>query len=185
LSSSSRFARDLLGCLRFGDGDPSRTLESLQLSLDAGGGSGSHEDDDEETGDGVAERRNMANVALCLASMGDPDAPVELLLHAWTTLSSSGCRKTARTDVAAARPAALLLSRDACEMELASSSVRRLRGTKLRLLWKLYQAVSLARDWCTCLIATEEMQNGWDRDDDRCGVARRRGDVARVFALLQ
>ena len=76
-SSSSRFARDLLGCLRFGDGDPSRALESLQSSLDAGGGSRSHDDDDEETGEGVAERRNMANVALCLASMGDQDAPVD------------------------------------------------------------------------------------------------------------
>ena len=86
-SSSSRFARDLLGCLRFGDGDPSRALESRQSSLD-GGGSGSHDDDDEETGEGVAERRNMANVALCLASMGDPDAPVDdrrlrCAEHAW------------------------------------------------------------------------------------------------------
>jgi hypothetical protein len=86
-SSSSRFARDLLGCLRFGDGDPSRALESLQSSLDAGGGSRSHVNDDEETGEGVAERRNMANVALCLASMGDPDAPVDAKRlrceHAW------------------------------------------------------------------------------------------------------
>jgi hypothetical protein len=87
-SSSSRFARDLLGCLRFGDGDPSRALESLQSSLDAGDGSRSHDDDDEETGEGVAERRNMANVALCLASIGDPDAPVDdrrlrCAEHAW------------------------------------------------------------------------------------------------------
>ena len=127
----------------------------------------------------------MANVALCLASMGDPDAPLELLLHAWTSLSSSGCRNTARSDVAAARPAALLLSRDACEMEFASSSVHRLWRTRLRLLWNLYQAASLARDWSTCLISTEEMQDGRDRDDDRRGVARGRGDVALVFALLQ
>jgi len=53
----------------------------------AAGRSGSHNDkNNEESGEGVvAERRNMANVALCLVSMGDPDAPLE---------SSSGCRKT-------------------------------------------------------------------------------------------
>ena len=55
----------------------------------AAGKSESHDNnnkDNKETGKGVAEQRNMANVALCLASMGDPDAPL---------VSLSGCQKTA------------------------------------------------------------------------------------------
>jgi len=62
-------------------------LPLLASPTAAAGRSGSHDNnDDEETGKGVAERWNMANVALCLASMGNPDTPL---------VSSSGCRKTA------------------------------------------------------------------------------------------
>jgi len=52
----------------------------------AAGRSGSHDNNDnKETSKGMAERRNKANVALCLASMGDSDAPL---------VPSLGCQKT-------------------------------------------------------------------------------------------
>ncbi len=52
----------------------------------AAGRSGSHDNNDnKETSKGMAERRNKANVALCLALMGDSDAPL---------VPSLGCQKT-------------------------------------------------------------------------------------------
>ena len=58
-------------------------LPLLASPTTAAGRSGSHDDNnDEETGKGVAERWNMANVAFYLALMGDPDASL---------VSSSGC----------------------------------------------------------------------------------------------
>ncbi|KAL3765573.1 hypothetical protein ACHAW5_009747 [Stephanodiscus triporus] len=183
-SSSSRFARDLLGCVRAGGGDPSGALEALQSSLEdrarQSGGSGSH-DDDEEASDGMAERRSVANMALCLASMGETKAPLELLLHTWMLLSSKATRNFASN--VAAPPVALLLSCAACERESTSSSVRLLELTKLQLLWKLYQAASIAQDWSTCLSVTDELLD-MEHCDDICDISSH-GDIARVFALLQ
>lgn len=84
------------------------------------------------------------------------------------------------------RPVALLLSCTTCEAESTSSKVHLRHCAKLRLLWMLYQAASLARDRSTCLILAEKMLDMQDSDDQRDRRdARDHCDVARMFALLQ
>lgn len=185
--SSSRFASDWLGCFHALEGEYIRALDKFQLSLNVGGRLNESSDADEEMveGGGIAQRRTTVNMALCLLSVGEANAPLELLLHLWVTLLEFPSNSSTLNSVASPRPLALLLSSVGYEFERTynNSSMYLDQVTKLQILWKLFQASCIAKDWSTCLNATEEiMLHGKDcddrHDDSRCG-------IARTFALLQ
>lgn len=181
--TSSRFANDWLGCVYATENDGCvRALEKFQSSLDIGERWSDMLDADEETAEngGLAVRRTTANLALCFLAMGDTNAPLELLLHLWMTLTESSSESSIVNNRTKPRAIALLLSPDGYEFESAN---RPGQFTKLQILWKLFQTSSIAQDWSTCLNATEEIAihgkdcNDW-QDESRV-------ELARAFALLQ
>ncbi|KAL3759694.1 hypothetical protein ACHAWU_010263 [Discostella pseudostelligera] len=187
-SSSSRFANDWLGCVyATEEGEHIRALNKFQTSLDIGGRWSDRPDADEETDEsrGFAERRTTVNLALCFLAMGEANAPLELLLHLWMTLSESSSGSSALNSVATPRPMSLLISTTGYEFECTdrNTCLRSDEFTRLHILWKLFQASSIAQDWSTCLNATEEIfLHGKDccdqNDASRC-------ELARAFGMLQ
>lgn len=187
-SSSSRFANDWLGCVYAAEeGEHIRALNKFQTSLDIGVRWSDRPDADEETTEsgGLVERRTTVNLALCFLAMGEANAPLELLLHLWMALSESSSRSSALNSVATPRPMSLLISTTGYEFECTdkNTGLRSDEFTRLHILWKLFQASSIAQDWSTCLNATEEIfLHGKDccdqNDASRC-------ELARAFGMLQ
>ena len=182
-SSTSRFARELLGCIRARDGDPSRALEALQSSLDHGRRDETRRSrSNDDVVDRMSDYRTVTNMAICFASMGESVVPLEILLHQWTAFLSSSSQVRDSASIAAPRPVIVRLSGNVDST--SSSPAQRHRYSKQRLLWQLFQASSLAQDWNTCLNAIEELLDEGVHDCDQSDV-RYRLDIARVFALLQ
>jgi hypothetical protein len=179
-SSTSRFARELLGCIRARAGDPSRALEALQSSLDHGRRDESRRSrSNDDVVDRMSDYRTVTNMATCFASMGESVVPLEILLHQWTVfLSSSSSSSQVRDSASIAAPHPVIVRLSGNMDSTSSSPAQRHRYSKQRLLWQLFQASSLAQDWNTCLNAIEELldEGVHDCDQVRC---------ARVFALLQ
>jgi len=167
-SSLSQFACDLLGCIYAQQGDYSRAIEKFQLSLDYG--EKNRASSDEEIGTGLIQRRTILNTAICFLSSGEADAPLELLLHLWQSVE----HQHASVEVPA--PMALLLSSSSHEMEMSAQSES--NQITHQLLWKLFNASSIAQDWSTCLSSTEELIQGND-------CKQQHHSIAHVFALLQ
>jgi tetratricopeptide (TPR) repeat protein len=170
LSSSSRFACDLLGCIYAKRGEVPRALELFQSSLEHA----SSVDSDEE----FAQKRTLVNMALCFLALGEAHPPLELLLHLWMTSSRSNSLIGTRP-----RPFEMLLSSDTAKVGVNGTARDKSvdQCNKELLLWMLFYASSLAQDWATCLNCTEEMMNA-SLSPRRVGAY---ADVSRVFALLQ
>ena len=169
-SSSSQFACNLLGCIYAQQGDYSRAIEKFQLSLDYG--EKGRTSSDEEIGTGLVQRRTLLNTAICFLSMGEADAPLELLLHLWQSVEHQ------HASVEVPVPMALLLSSSSHEMEMLSAQPESNQIMKNQLLWKLFNASSIAQDWSTCLSSTEGLMQRKDYNQQH-------HSIASVFALLQ
>ncbi|KAL7454343.1 hypothetical protein ACHAWC_005981 [Mediolabrus comicus] len=171
-SSSSKFACDLLGCIYAQRGEIARALEMFQLSLEQSSSGSSNDSDDENE----AQRRTIVNMVFCFLALGDPNTPVELLLHLWMTLSSA---ESSSPVGVRPQPMKLLLTSTSAHVDWNHSKNKSLdHRTREQLLWMLFYASSLSQDWATCLNSTEEM----DSDSDNCSYF---SVIARVFALLQ
>jgi len=169
-SSLSQFACDLLGCIYAQQGDYSRAIEKFQLSLDYG--EKRRISSDEEIGTGLVQRRTLLNTAVCFLSMGEADAPLELLLHLWQSVEHQ------HASVEVPVPMALLLSSSSHEMEKSAQSESN-QIMKNQLLWQLFHASSIAQDWSTCLSSIEELIQG------KVYNQQHHHSIAHVFALLQ
>jgi len=110
------------------------------------------------------------NTAICFLSSGEADAPLELLLHLWQSVEHQ------HASVEVPVPMALLLSSSSHEMEM-SAQLESNQMTR-QLLWKLFNASSIAQDWSTCLNCVEELMQGND-------CKQQHHSIAHVFALLQ
>lgn len=174
-SISSRFACDLVGCIRAKNGEYSRALEMFQRSLECS----EYGDTDEEIDGGLVQRRTLLNMVSCFLALGEVNTPLELMLHLWTTLIE------AKTDLIGIRPQAFLLSPGRKEMEsvLIGGCNDSTTCPKFRLLWMLFHTTSLARDWATCLSSTEEMMELLACK--KGGSDHLREKITSAFALLQ
>ena len=168
--SNSQFGCNLLGCIYAQRNDFSLAMEKFQQALDQGGSNDLQSD--EEVSAGMAQHRTLVNLAFCFLSMGEVDTPLELLLHLWSTVSESQ-QSNNSSDI---QPMAMLLSLTSSGMEIHNSS--NALSTKNQLLWKLFNASSLAQDWSTCLNTTEEMALITDSDTQYHA-------IVHAFALLQ
>lgn len=168
-SSSSQFACDLLGCIYAQRNGYSRAMEKFQLSLDFG--EKGRTSSDEEMDTGLVQRRTILNTAICFLSMGEADAPLELLLHLWQSVEHQ------HASVEVPVPMALLLSSSSHEMKKSAQSESN-QIMQNQLLWQLFHASSIAQDWSTCLSSTEELIQGKLYNQQH-------HSIAHVFALLQ
>jgi hypothetical protein len=167
LSSTSKFACEMMGCIHVQNGEFSRAIEMFRLSLergerireecssDRGNNCSSYRDidTDVEMNHELVEHRVISNMAACFIAMGDANTPLELLLHLWTTLNESN-----RSSITEPRPRALLLSCGANGLEKATCAEPIITdSTRIKLLWMLFHVSSLASDWATCLAAAEKL----------------------------
>ncbi|KAL7472839.1 hypothetical protein ACHAXS_013237 [Conticribra weissflogii] len=188
-SSSSKFSRSLLGCIHALRGEFPRAVDLMQKVLDLCEGKSASGDEsavrnadfdsDEEVIPGSVERRTVVNMALCFTALGEVNAPVELLLHLLTTDMDPSDSDWGRHVM----PTSMLLHADSYEKEAAyyKSDIVEKTSVKTKLLWMLFHASSLAKEWATCLDSMEEL----NEIDFSSGNSSFHRDIALAFALLQ
>ncbi|KAL7478791.1 hypothetical protein ACHAW6_004542 [Cyclotella cf. meneghiniana] len=193
LSSTSKFACEMMGCIHVQNREYSRAIEMFRLSLERGersreecssdrgdnGSSCRDIDTDVEMNYEFAEHRAISNMASCFVAMGDANTPLELLLHLWTTYNESNGSSSSEL-----QPRALLLSCTSTELEKATNAEHIITdATRKKLLWMLFHVSSLASDWATCLAAAEKMAEHETTDGET--TSRVHIAIAYSFALLQ
>jgi tetratricopeptide (TPR) repeat protein len=187
MSSISRFACDLMGCIHVKKGEYSRAIEMFQLSLERAG-TADHDDGtttslrdfdaDVENNNALVQYRVISNMASCFVAVGDVNTPLELLLHLWNILNESPDKSAWLP-----QPKALLVGCGSKEREGVTPDGDIIPASvQSKLLWMLYHVSSLAEDWASCLAAAEELMEQESRRDD---TARAHAYCACAFALLQ
>ena len=126
LSSTSRAAASLLGCIYAKNKDYKKALCSFEAALRI------HERDEKKD---LPEYKNtISNIAQCFGMLGEPESLLEILLH-WTTLRN---RNTSNTDMVHS------VHLDLCQETEALGS------KDISVLYRLYFAATLTGDWETC-----------------------------------